>query len=247
MVTLGFSDFNTTYVETNKFFLSKPQYFNHYDSTRGLVEDLIIEIGSINYSDIDLGELGYTRKKWSDLLRTYLDADAWEDFRKKIGKSSGNSIAFDFKRKTTGNGACLREIILTRPKRGKPFNSAKIIWRATELQKRWGADLILIGKMLEDLENCNFESVTFYIGSAYQSAMFIVPFLWDIFGVRSNGFSKESKHEHHRAIRKYIDKYYQPDSKPEKLAVLARLQAFHQKKLGGYKPKKIDNDTLKLR
>lgn len=218
---------------------------SHRRSTQGFIEDLTMKVSSFKCTKIDLGPLGYHRRKWEHLLRVYLDIPKLEEFYEQLEKSRGLSIAFDFNRKDSHNGSCLRELIFTRPNQNKPWTSVKIIWRATELQRRFAADLILLNQILTHTPYCEIKDITLYIAQAYQSAMYIVPLLEPQFGVKVKDL-KDSRDGHLSTIYKRWEKYYQADSPPQKLSCNLRMQELHQDILKGKKFDKLTTKNLKI-
>lgn len=172
MLKKHYKDFSEAYFGVNREILLHPQHLDYLENTRGVVEDLFLTLDSIDCEKVDLAPLGYSPRKWGHLVKTYIDLDKLREFFHLCEISKGISIGYDFKRKDTGNGSCMREVILTRHSRKKPWTKATVIWRATELQKRWAADLILLHHLLSKVPNSQFTEIEFFITSAYQSGMY---------------------------------------------------------------------------
>lgn len=219
-----FDNLKEAYLEMNRRFLLYPdQMVDFMENTRAVKEDLIIKVKNPDATGIDLGQLGYKKGKWSHLLRTYMDMDKFNKFLVLSTKTKGVSLGFDFNRKETGNGSCMREVIITRCSRKKGWTKAKIIWRATEIQKRWAADLILVHRLLEAIPNANFQEVTFYIASAYQSGMYSIPLVEPLFNVDWDKIIPE-EHPYWKILNYRRQKYYQPDSPRQKLSPAIIMQ-----------------------
>lgn len=233
MLCKHYRDFSEAYFELNRDILLHPEQIDYLENTRGVIEDLFITIESSDCEKVDLAPLGYSPKKWDHLVKTYLDLEKLKGFYKSCETSKGVSIAFDFNRKTTGNGSCMREIILTRHSRKKPWSKATIVWRATELQKRWAADLILIHHILSHIPNSNITGIEFYVVSAYQSGMYVIPLVENLFGIDMESLDPQA-HPYWKIIRYRNQKYFQPDSPRQKLSPAWRMQdvaeAFRQGK-----------------
>lgn len=233
MLCKHYRDFSEAYFELNRDILLHPEQIDYMENTRGVIEDLFITIDSYDCEKVDLAPLGYSPKKWDHLVKTYLDLEKLREFYKSCETSKGVSIAFDFNRKTTGNGSCMREIILTRHSRKKPWSKATIIWRATELQKRWAADLILIHHILKLIPYSEIKEIEFYVVSAYQSGMYVIPLVENLFGIEMKSLDPKA-HPYWKVIRYRNDKYFQPDSPRQKLSPAWRMQdvaeAFRQGK-----------------
>lgn len=227
MLQKHYGSFSEAYLSLNKDILQHPEQIDYLENTRGVIEDLFIKVDTTECEKIDLAPLGYSPKKWGHLVRTYLDLEKFKEFLHLCEISKGVSIAFDFNRKTTGNGSCMREIILTRKSRKKPWGKVRVIWRATELQKRWAADLILLHHIISKIPNANIECIDFYVVSAYQSGMYVIPLVESIFGVKMKNLDP-TKHPYWRVIRYRNDKYYQEDSPRQKLSPAWRMQDVQQ-------------------
>lgn len=223
MLIREYKDFSEAYFDLNREILLHPELIDYQENTRGILENLFITLNSIDCEGVDLAPLGYAKQKWSSLVRTYLDMDQLRRFYHMCTISKGSSIAFDFKRKSQGNGSCMREIILTRCNHKKPWDTAKIIWRATELQKRWAADLILIHHILKKIPNCQIKKVEFYMASAYQSGVYVVPLIGPLFGVDIAKLDPE-KSRYWKTIQYQNAKRFQPDSPRHKLSPGWRMQ-----------------------
>ena len=204
MLCKHYRDFSEAYFELNKDILLHPEQINYMENTRGVIEDLFITIDSIACDKVDLAPLGYSPKKWDHLVRTYIDRDKLREFYHLCEISKGISIAFDFNRK-------------------KPWQKARVIWRATELQKRWAADLILLHHLLSKIPNSQITEIEFYIVSAYQSGMYVIPLVESVFGVRMKSLDP-TKSPYWKVIRYRNQKYFQPDSPRQKLSPAWRMQ-----------------------
>lgn len=215
MLKLEYKDFNEAYYETNRLILNQPDLLDYRNATMGGLDNVFISCETTNCDEIDLGAAGYTKSKWTHLIGTYLGKKKIQEL-KDLGKGvSGLSIGFDFLRKTTGNGACMLGIVLTREKRKASWTRATIVWRTTELQRRWAADLILIHRMLELIPNTDFKGVDLYMVSAYQSAMYIIPLLEPVFHVDPEELSTE--HPYTDMIITRRKKYYLAEENPHKM------------------------------
>ena len=223
MLHKQYKDFSEAYFELNRDILLHPEQIDYMENARGVIEDLFITIDSIACDKVDLAPLGYSPKKWDHLVKTYIDRDKLREFYHLCEISKGISLGYDFKRKDTGNGSCMREVILTRHSRKKPWTKATVIWRATELQKRWAADLILLHHLLSKVPNSQFTEIEFFITSAYQSGMYVIPLVEPVFGVKMEDLDPTA-HPYWKVIRYRNQKYFQPDSPRQKLRPAWRMQ-----------------------
>ena len=246
MLTLRFRNFNEAYYETNRLLLQKPQHIDYLNSTMGWLDNLFISCKSTQCDKINLGALGYKRGKWTRLVKTYLGDKKVEEIRNLGVGSTGLSAGFDFLRKTSGNGACMLGIVISRPRRGKhKWSKATIMWRTTELQRRWAADLILIHRILELIPNSDFKQIDLYMATAYQSAMYIIPILEPVFNIKSKDL--DPNHSYTRVIITREAKYFKPDKSPHRmLASGERLVKLYKEYEKGIIPKFIGVQDCKL-
>lgn len=213
MKVYEYQDFNEAFYEFNRKVLTEPivEYLN---TTMGGMSQVMVKVKSSKCDKIDLGKLGYSPRKWDHLIKNYLGSDKIDELKNMGVGVSGLSTGMDFLRKTIGNGACMREIVINREKRKKPWTSITVIWRTTELQRRWAADLILIHRMMELIPNSEFKEINLYMVSAYQSAMYIIPFMESIFGIKREQLAVSS---YHKVITTREDKYFKPEVSPHKM------------------------------
>ncbi len=245
MLKLEYKDFNEAYYETNRLLLQKPELIDYRNATMSCIDNVFITCETTKCDEIDLGAMGYTKGKWSHLIRTYLGPGKVEELKQLGTKVSGLSVGFDFLRKTSGNGACMLSIVLGREKRKTPWTKATVIWRTTELQRRWAADLILIHRMLELVPNAKFGVVDLYMASAYQSAMYIIPLLKPIFHIEPETLDPEHPYTDMILVRR--GKYYQAEENPHRmLASGERMIKLYKDYERGIVPKSITVRDCKL-
>lgn len=215
MLYREYSDFNEAFFQLNQEILKNPQMVEYLNTTMGGIDDINLQISSSCCDKINLGALGYKEGKWSHLVRTYLGEEKIEELRHLGENIKGLSAGFDFLRKSTNNGACMREIIISRHKRGKPWDTITIVWRTTELQRRWAADLILISRIMELIPNSRFTKINLKLTTAYQSAMYIIPLVEPVFGIKISEL--DPKHFYTQVIITREEKYYKPKKTPHSL------------------------------
>lgn len=246
MLKLQYKDFNEAFMKINQSILLDPNKFiDDLATTMGLInQGLFMEIESSKCDRINLGALGYKKQKWSHLVRTYI-GDRVKELKGFGLNIKGLSAGFDFNRKGTGNGSCLREILISRNKRGKPWNTITVVWRTTELQRRWAADLIFIHRIMELIPNSEFTKINLYMSTAYQSAMYIIPLVGPVFKLKIEDL--DPQHFYTRVIITRENKYYKPEHQPHKLLasgqkVVDLYKAYEQ----GIKLERLDYKSCKL-
>lgn len=233
MIYREYKDFNEAFFQFNQEILRNPQLLDAMCNTMGGLHQVIMEIASPKCDQIDLGALGYQEGKWTSLVRTYLGSKV-EDL-KTLGEGiTGLSYTFDFLRKKSHNGSCMTSIDISRDRRKTPWNTLTVKWRTTELQRRWGADLILVARMSELIPNSKFTRFQFQMTSAYQSAQYIVPLVTPVFGVDWSEI--KPNHPYTRLMLRRKELYYDPDVLPHNMLSSAkRVIELHKKYVRGDK------------
>lgn len=244
MIYREYPDFNTAFFQFNREILLHPEMVEALCNTMGGLHQVIMEISSPQCDRIDLGALGYAKEKWAHLVRTYLGPEKVEELRHLGEGVTGRSYTFDFLRKKSHNGSCMTSFTISRDRRKTPWNTVTVSWRTTELQRRWGADLILIARMTELIPNANITRFQFQMVSAYQSAMYVIPAL-HLFHVRPKDLNPD--HPYTKLILRRKELYYDPDVSPHKMLGSAqRLIDFYHRVMGGWDPPKITYKECKL-
>jgi hypothetical protein len=172
MIVEKYLDFDDLYHNLNKNILFNPtKYVNYIKGKGAYLYTSFIE--TINYDcNIDLGELIYSKNKFYKLIKSYLDLKEWDLFKEKLKTTKGNSLTFYFKKDkkqqgtTSDNGPCILSMVFTRKK--DVFDKVFIYYRTTELNRRFGADLVFFHHLLKDLKNItNLNSINFVFPLSY--------------------------------------------------------------------------------
>lgn len=231
MVHLKYGNFDDLFKGVTKYLVYNPSLFTFSNSMDAYVENLLLESTSID-CNISLNKFAYTSNKWKHLLNRYFDYDKWVEFKERIVNITGNTFTFYFNQHTKHNGPCLIGMVFTREKKSKPWNGVKVLYRVTELQRRFAADLVFINRLLTDInstvENVNVSKVEFFFPYAYISGMFINGYL-DYFGIDISELNK-SDYWINEMLKKH-NKYFLPDSEIyTKYKSIERLQLLLQGK-----------------
>ena len=169
-----YENFDEMFLKLNQEILTNPyQMLDYTNGILGYMDNIFIACKTYD-CNLDLGNFGYKKNKWSHLLRTYIDYDELVKFRERLKTASGLSLTYYFKQKKINNGSCLIAIVLSRKDRKKKWIRCNVIYRTTETQRRMAADLVLIHSFIKELPDCcDIERVTFYMAQSYTSAMVI--------------------------------------------------------------------------
>lgn len=244
MLYRQYDDFDILFHDITHELVYNPDLFTFCTSMDGFVEDLILRSNSINCS-LELNNFAYKIGKWKHLLNRYLDYGKWLKFKDDIVNIKGNTYTFYFNQHNKHNGPCLIAIVFMRRDKSEQWNTVKILYRVTELQRRFSADLVFINRLLTDINktvDCvDVRSAEFILPYGYISTMFINGYL-DYFDINLDELDK-SKYFIENLMKKH-NKYFLPNCEIySKYVSIARLQKFYQ---GLVKYPKIDIENLKL-
>ena len=206
----------------------------------GMMENVFISVEK-NKCTLDLSKFGYKKGKWQKLLRTYIDWEEWKKFKEKLGKASSLSLTYYFKQKKINNGSCLIALVLTRTNRNEKWNKVNLLYRTTELQRRFSADLVLLHHLINNLpECCGIKEITFYMPNCYCDAMFVNGYL-NYFDVKLKDL--DETHPWIRTLKNVNKKYFQKEHKTTTFLALKRMQDLY---FGNIKFESIPIDSLTL-
>lgn len=184
MLVRKYKDFDDLFLNLTKEILENPNELIDYSSgILGYIDNMVLATKSWDCT-LDLSDFGYAKNKWNQLMRTYIDYDQLVKFRERIKNMSGLSFTYYFKQKKINNGSCLIAIVLSRQDRKGKWTKVNVLYRTTEIQRRFAADLVMIHHFIEELpkEICDIQRVIFYMPQSYISAMVINGY-YDYFGV----------------------------------------------------------------
>lgn len=184
MLVRKYKDFDDLFLNLTKEILENPNELIDYSSgILGYIDNMVLATKSWDCT-LNLGDFGYAKNKWNQLMRTYIDYDQLVKFRERIKNMSGLSFTYYFKQKKINNGSCLIAVVLSRQDRKGKWTKVNILYRTTEIQRRFAADLVMIHHFIEELpkEICDIQRVIFYMPQSYISAMVINGY-YDYFGV----------------------------------------------------------------
>ena len=174
MLTREYEDFDDLFVGLVQEILREPELLDYTNGINGFIENLYIHCKDYSCT-LNLGTFGYRENKWRALIGTYVGLEELQTFKEKLRTNRGTSLTFYFNRKKMHNGSCLIAIVLTRNNRNKPWQRCNVLYRTTEIQRRFAADLVLVNRFITELPKdcCDIQDVTFYFPLAYISALYI--------------------------------------------------------------------------
>lgn len=156
----SFIDFTDLFYTLNKDIVNNiTDYEEDNTGTNFYIKPLVLKANSYN-CDLNLGDFNYSYLKLKNLINNYIDIEELKNFKEHLKNSTGTSLTYYFKTKkpkkgtTTDNGPCLLNIVITRKNRKSIWNRAFIYYRTTEINRRFGADLILFNKFINELPSC---------------------------------------------------------------------------------------------
>ena len=130
--------------------------------------------------DLNLGDFNYSLIKMKYLVNKYIDLEQLKEFKNHLENCTGTSLTYYFKLKkpkqgtTTDNGPCLLNVVLSRLSRRSKWNRCFINYRTTEINRRFGADLILFSKFIEELPKCcEIEEIYLNLPKAYLNLRYL--------------------------------------------------------------------------
>lgn len=230
-----FNNLDEAFLWVNRSFLVNPkETIQFIRGAQGFCEDLIMKVKKPE-TTINLYDYAFDPKtKWSQLIRSYVNPEAYKAFWEGIKKVTGTSYQFRFNNKESRNGPCLIGIVLTRDESKLPFTRAKIIWRTAELQRKFAADMVLIHNFFREIpEDCrdkvDIKECTLYLAQAFQSWRLIGPLVdrfceWD---------EVDQEHDYGKRVVTNYEKIYVEPQPKIKFAPIIRMQKFHLKKEAG--------------
>jgi hypothetical protein len=222
MLIRKYENFDELFLNLTKEILENPDLLDYSNGILGYIDNMILATRTWDCT-LDLADFGYRKNKWNQLMRVYVDYEGLVQFREKIKNMSGLSFTYYFKQKKVNNGSCLIGVVLSRKDRKGPWTKVNILYRTTEIQRRFAADLVMLHHFIEELpkEICDIQRVVFYFPQSYISAMVINGY-YDYFGV-----PRENLDPSNRWIKALVDVYnrsFVPGSKITTYQSMARMQ-----------------------
>lgn len=241
MKIIKFKDFNEAYLELNRRFILEPNIGTQYGAKYICREPLILEIESYKADEIDLGKVGYKQGKWPHLLKSYVDMSKLHKFYEGLGTAT-SSLAYNFKDKDRGNGGCIKNIVLLR-KNKKEFTEAHVYWRTCQLESKFGADLIMVARILEAAPNTKIDKVYLHMPEAFQSSVAVAYVMELAFGIELKSLKPDT--QYHRHLLNNL-KWMDPNHRLCLRGTTARHQLWYREILKGNLPNPVLYKHCKL-
>lgn len=145
-----------------------------YSGVRKIIQDLSWDARLEDLPDIGYGDLGYGSNKFKQLYRNYVNEEELERVRTLLDKRAGqsfSSVAMSLrgqKKDSRSMGHCMQTLVLSWT---KDQANAEVQYRSTEVIQKFGADLIFLRYLLQELD-FDPEIIRFRFANAYLSGVF---------------------------------------------------------------------------
>lgn len=127
------------------------------------------------FPELTYEDLGYKQNKRKQMERNYIDKDEFDRVRSILAKRSlhkNTSVALSMrgaKKDSRSQGWCMLEIVITRANKG--YEAVDVNYRSTELILKFGADLVFIPWVLDQI-GVNPIGAKFHFLNSYLSGVF---------------------------------------------------------------------------
>ena len=180
MIVKSYKDFTDLFKGIlNDIVFNIKEYEDGNTGTNYYIKPMVLKCFS-SKCDLNLGDFNYSLIKMKYLVNKYIDLEQLKEFKNHLENCTGTSLTYYFKMKkpkqgtTTDNGPCLLNVVLTRLSRKSKWNRCFINYRTTEINRRFGADLILFSKFIEELPKCcEIEEIYLNLPKAYLNLRYL--------------------------------------------------------------------------
>ena len=180
MIVKSYKDFTDLFNGIlNDIVFNIKEYEDGNTGTNYYIKPMVLKCFS-SKCDLNLGDFNYSLIKMKYLVNKYIDLEQLKEFKNHLENCTGTSLTYYFKMKkpkqgtTTDNGPCLLNVVLTRLSRKSKWNRFFINYRTTEINRRFGADLILFSKFIEELPKCcEIEEIYLNLPKAYLNLRYL--------------------------------------------------------------------------
>ena len=249
-----YTDFDDLFYYFNRYHLKKPEKFQGQRGCRFYSNGVHIRIDKPITNDIDIAKLGYTKNKWSHLLRHYVVKEKLLDFYELANNETGFALTYDFLDKhdkhttKSGNSGCMRQFTLSRdnPSRGKTWTQAHVFWRATEIAQKLPVDLIMLDHIFAGGLNFDIQEVNFYFCNMWVATNRLAG-IYQVFDLNVPDYISDSyliRHPYFRELKKDYDRYYRAGNELQKYKTIAKIQQLHWEYLEGQERAQLKKEQL---
>ena len=180
MIVKSYKDFTDLFNGIlNDIVFNIKEYEDGNTGTNYYIKPMVLKCFS-SKCDLNLGDFNYSLIKMKYLVNKYIDLEQLKEFKNHLENCTGTSLTYYFKLKkpkqgtSTDNGPCLLNVVLTRLSRKSKWNRCFINYRTTEINRRFGADLILFSKFIEELPKCcEIEEIYINLPKAYLNLRYL--------------------------------------------------------------------------
>lgn len=176
-----------------------------YNGLRKLVVSIGCTYGP-SLPSVSLEEIGYTKAKLKALDRMYYNVEAVEKARallKKREDQAFSPIAVSMHggaKRADSLGWCMESLIVTKtPKRCR----VEVLYRSTEIIRKFQADLIFLPKIFERLE-ITPDEVSFHFSNAFISGVFYPTLFQWVNAIDYLNFLKENEPKFYQVSTKFL-------------------------------------------
>lgn len=244
LICRTYKDLDHLFIGINKEFATDPD-------TMAIKKTSMVIYGKPFYMEADsprftlnISKLQYGNMKFNRLKKDYIDQEELKFFKNKIQDQKGLSCTFYFnKRKekrgaSSNNGPCLIAIVLTRESRSSKWEQATVYYRASQINRIFGVDLLLISKFIKELpECCEIKKISIFIPNPFHSISYL-PVQEKLFGFTKDDIIGQENKERYQGI---VNRFYM--GQHSNYAVRNRMQmAYYGERVW----KKIDQESLTL-
>lgn len=239
MLVRKYQNFDELFLKLTQEVLVNPEILDYTNGILGYMDNVFVACKNWDCT-LDLSTFGYKKNKWQHLLRNYIDYEGLVNFREKLKNSTALSLTYYFKQKKINNGSCLIAIVLSRKDRKKVWDKVNVLYRTTEIQRRFAADLVLVYNFIKELPKdcCDIKRVTFYMPQCYISSMVINGY-YDYFGV-----PMEELDESHPWIKSLLAVYERSFKEGARITTYQSMARMQKMRLGMSEYEKIPIETL---
>ena len=186
MIYLEFTDFDNLYHDLTRYPITHEKDLKQNSDffiigASLYINNLILKATSCD-CHLDLADFNYTKAKWTTLVNKYIDEHDYYLLKQRLVESTAKTLTFNFKihvglstdkDQTKNRDSCLVGLVFSRNGNKGAWERVDIIWRTSEIFKKFGADLILLNRMFNDLPNLNLKEYLLILPQPFFSSFIL--------------------------------------------------------------------------